>query len=222
MKEKEIIKQFVLNKEIEDGRESSLIKALEDSRRLYKNKDLWEIIDALSNSNNPNTCEEKMIELTKRMETSFLSLIGYLILLDMIGKVFTKENHFISAIDAFGSPELKEHKYTVKALRNSLAHNYGLVNIPENPIYDENSLHKFTLFEGKNNDGKIFSKEKKWKRENWTDKNDNTSTIVYVQKLVDEIENLIQNLQEKARNEELSICLDGAIEELYARFTIKH
>ena len=89
MKEKEIIKQFVLNKEIEDGRESSLIKALEDSRRLYKNKDLWEIIDALSNSNNPNTCEEKMIELTKRMETSFLSLIGYLILLDMIGKVFT-------------------------------------------------------------------------------------------------------------------------------------
>ncbi len=219
MEAKEIIKQFVLCKDMGNGRESCLIKALEDSRRLYHNEDLWARINA-----NKAGAEEEMIGLTKRIELSFLSLIGYLILLDLIGEVFTekkkKEINIISAINNFGSSELKKCKYIVNALRNSLAHNYGLVNVPDSEQYDEESLHKFTLSEEINGNGEIFKRKQKWKRENWMDKNEDTSTIVNTGKLIREIEILVKNLQENAVSEELSICLDGKIDELYARFTI--
>ncbi len=216
MEEKEIIKQFVSNKDMGGGRESCLGKALEDAKRLYTKEDVWKII----NADNPKT-DKEMTELAKRLELPFLSLIGYLILLDLIGKVFTegKKEHLIYAIDTFGSSELKECKYQVNALRNSLAHNYGLINIPDSLKYDEESLHKFTLSE-KENKEKIFERQQKWERGKWKDKSENTSTIVDVNKLIDEIENLIKNLQEKAKNGELSICLKGGVEELFARFTI--
>lgn len=217
MKEKEIIKQFVLSQDMTQGRESCFFKALEDARRLYKNEDLWARLDS---SDFEKLNEDKKMDLLKGYEIPFLSLIGYLILLDLIGNVFTKKENIVNAIEKFGFPELKECKYIVAALRNSLAHNYGLVNVPANSKYDENSLHKFTLSERENNDGKIFSRKQEWKREDWTDKCEDTSTVVDIKKLINGIEKLIENLQEKARNEELSICLDGSIEELYARFTI--
>ncbi|MCL2327965.1 MAG: hypothetical protein FWC39_05555 [Bacteroidetes bacterium] len=216
MEKKEIIKQFVLNKDMGNGRESCLVKALEDARRLYTNEDLWKRIDNLSDYSN----QEEMIELAKRVEIPFLSLIGYLILLDLIGNVFTQKENIIKAIETFGSPKLKECKHQVNALRNSLAHNYGLINIPNNSKYDEQSLHKFTLLE-KENSEKIFDRKQQWERGKWKDKNEDTSTIVYVKNLVNEIEKLIKNLQEDAENDKLSIYLDGGIEELRARFTIE-
>jgi hypothetical protein len=234
MEEKEIIKQFVLGKDMGNGRESCLMKALEDARRLYAKEELWRIINA------PDfdcLSIDKRIELVKRMEISFLSLIGYLISLDLIGTVFAEPktkpktkpktetktnitNAIINAIETFGSPELKECKYAVNALRNSLAHNYGLVNTPYKLENDKESLHKFTLSEEENNDGNIFDRKQEWERGNWKDKNENSSTVVNVRKLIKEIENLIENLQEKAKNGKLPIYLDGNINELYARFTI--
>jgi len=221
MEEKDTIKAFVSEREMEDGRESCLVRALEDANVLYSKKEvLQRIADLLNSSNEEDNCEVEKL-LNQMQNIPFLSLVGYLILLDLIGEVFSTKSNIVKAIDSFGSEELKEHKWTVNALRNSLAHNYGLVNIPNNKAHDSNSLHKFTLIDGSNKEDKIFERERTPTRKSiWSDKSEDTSTKVYVPTLIKEIEKLYRTLKQEVENGNYKLCLSGGIEELKSRFTI--
>jgi hypothetical protein len=220
MNEKEFIEAFVSQREINDGnikRESCLVRLLDDADRLYLQKDIIKQMNDCILDKNDHKLEALGNQLS---DIPFLPLIGYLILLDLIGEVFTeKENKIINAIDCFGSDKLKQCKWVVYALRNSLAHNYGLINIPKNKKKDSNSLHKFTL-SSETNKIEIFENRKKWKRNDWKDKSEATSTKVYVDELIKEIKELHKTLEKKVKKGEYNLYLSGGIEELKSRFTI--
>ena len=225
MNDLEFVKCFVSEREINDNgikRESCLKRALEDAKRLYSKEDTLQEIVLRSHNQEYNHERDKQL-MYQMNDIPFLSLVGYLILLDLIGEVFTKKrkdsNNITNAIDYFGSEKLKECKWTVNALRNSLAHNYGLINIPRHKKDDPNSLHKFMLLLEKL-DTEIFEKEKDWTRNDWRDKFESTSTKVYMPNLIDEIENLYKKLIEKVEKGDYKIYLKGGIEELKSRFTI--
>jgi len=223
MDKNDFIKKFVSEREIDDDgikRESCLVRALEDAERFYCQKDIMkEIVNLLVyEGNKENTHEIKKL-LNQFSDIPFLSLIGYLILLDLIGEVFTDAgNNITNAIDYFGSNELKQYKWEVNALRNSLAHNYGLINIPERKAHDVNSLHKFILSKRRNKD--IFVRITNWTREDWNDKSETTSTRVYVDSLIEEIKKLHENLKKEVIKGNNKLYLSGGIEELKSRFTI--
>lgn len=173
---------------------------------------------------------------------SFIGLINYLLILDLIGEVFklkkSKSNienqpKIYKALKQFTSLKDKDI-YTINALRNSLAHNYGLVNIPDNiNKHKGTSLHKFILLNSDDSElikypeieWKIVvsedDKENQSKKINFKDKDEKSSTKVSPIKLQELVEEVYQNLLNELTNNnvELSKSING-IDELNARFTI--
>jgi hypothetical protein len=214
--EKEVIKKFVSEKCMGEGRESCLMMALENARILCgRDKITGKKID----TDIVRSCEFK--QNTICTQTSFSGLIHYLLLLDLIGSVFIhKENNIARAIKHF-YPEMDDREvYTIVALRNSLAHNYGLVNIPTKEEYDENSLHKFTLDNFGELDTMIKLPEIIWDKK-FPNKDEKMSTNIDVPKLIDFIEDIYKSFKEEVIDGKLKLKLIE-IEELKARFTITH
>ena len=225
MNDMDFVKAFVSQREIIDEgikRESCLVRALEDARRLYSKEDtLQEIV--LRSQNQENNPERENQLMYQMGDIPFLSLVGYLILLDLIGEVFTKKgkgNNIENAINYFGTKNLRHCKCEVYALRNSLAHNYGLINIHPKPQKDADYSHKFMLSTESSNIG-IFEKAGDWQRKDWSDKSETTSTKVNVPRLIEEIENLHKTLIQKVEDGDYAIGLQDGIEELKSRFTIR-
>lgn len=152
----------------------------------------------------------------------FSALLSYLICLEQIGTIFYlenkknqgKSNGIINAINIF-SPGLSNQKcIALKNLRNSLGHAYGLVNID----YQKKGTHKFTIdFREESKDIiKIPDKKKAWDG-NYLDKNEESSTIVYVFPLIRFIEKTIQKVINEYHNGNLRFIF---YEEIKARFTV--
>lgn len=212
MNEKEFIKRFTSELVIEEidknhKRYSCLMLALTDARKLTARdqktgKPNYDLLENEKSFFDPN---------------SFICLINYLLILDLIGEVFVKgkDKNIMKALSKFGAEISKEDKYAIKALRNSFAHNYGLINISKNKEF----CHKFIL-EFSENSLIIKHPEIEWDGIFNKTKSDVTSTTIYVKNLIDYIEDIWKKLNTEIDGETIDIVLDDRIEELKSRFTV--
>ena len=147
----------------------------------------------------------------------FSGLINYLIFLEQVGTIFklasAKSSGIHIALENF-STLTEEQIFAVRALRNSLTHNYGLATeiIPQNL----NKRHKFTLSIERNLEV-IRLPTIKWHGD-FSDKNEQTNTTVFIIDLCDIIESAYSKLKEENENNNVEIVLGR--DELKSRFTI--
>jgi|JI10StandDraft_1071094.scaffolds.fasta_scaffold240541_2 hypothetical protein len=225
MSEREFIRKFINERVIEEKRNSCLVVALQDARKLTGRHPQTGFQSNIILSNvNEKVMNEKIIYDSN----SFLGLIGYLILMDLIGSLFKQkenENGICIALEKFSKNLNKEERFVIKALRNSLAHNYSLINIPQKAktpdkqqSKDKKELHKFELiYEDTDFIISVPLESDRWIRDDFKNKLDVSNTKIGVRKLIDEFENVYGNLKEDYDNDNVTLTL--GLEELKARFT---
>jgi hypothetical protein len=149
----------------------------------------------------------------------FSGLINYLIFLEQIGSIFElksrKKNGIHIALENFSFLS-SQQIVAIRALRNSMTHNFGLASeiIPEN----KGKRHKFTLSIERN--ANIVSLPKnKWEGD-FTDKSEQSNTIIYIIDLSDLVENIYSQLKTEVSSNNIKIALKNGLDELKARFTI--
>ena len=157
---------------------------------------------------------------------SFIGIINYLLVLELIGMVFkkrafttNKKNSIFKSLKQFSSLSDTDIDVII-SLRNSLAHNYGLVNIPESQKEYKNKRHLFTLINTESAQ-LIDYPNKSWNGSYKTKMND-MYTKIGVHKLFDLVESVYLNLKSSLEQGDVDYALDGGIEELKTRFTIMH
>lgn len=153
-------------------------------------------------------------------ETSFASITFYLIVLDIIGEVFTIKNFTFSnssnskiykALDQFSrysntfddtnesKKEKAKIKWTLVALRNCLVHNHGLINI------SNKAKHKFIIDNDKNEKATLITFPTKDWSGIYMDRDDQKSTIINRRKLFELIEETYITLVQKIASDEVKL-----------------
>ncbi|TAJ10497.1 hypothetical protein DMA11_18885 [Marinilabiliaceae bacterium JC017] len=217
MTDTDFIKKFANSKEIEKNRYSCLIIALQDARKITGRD--------MKNGNITNDILENDHSFLDPY--SFIGVVNYLLILELIGEIFrlksfttNKKNNIYKTLKQFSYSLDDKDIDTIIALRNSLAHNYGLINIPHKQNEYITKLHKFTLINTRN------ANLIKFPLQNWnldySDKSDETSTQISVIKLQDLIETVYKNLTTEIDNNAVELALKKGIDELKARFTIRY
>jgi len=222
MEDIDFIKKFTNSIEVESNIYSCLMIAISDARKITgrnieTGKQEFNILVGNNDFLNPD---------------SFIGIINYLLILDMIGEIF-KKNGFTfgkknknkkigKALKQFGGVISDCDIDVIVALRNSLAHNYGLINIPWEVSENGTKRHKFTLI---NTDCEFLIKyppeNNRWDGD-FKDKSETTSTEVSKENLINLIETVFKNLKQDLENNEVKLALNDGIDELKARFTIKY
>lgn len=206
--------KFAESFEIENGRFSCLKLALDDARKL-------------AGRNPENGNEEKDFLETKNSflnPYSYIGIINYLLILELIGEVFhlkgftsRKDNKIYLAFKQFDNTLSDNEIDAIISLRNCLAHNYGLVNIP-NPSEFSTKLHRFVLLNNRNTFiikfpsipwDCIFSND-----------SDSNLTAVSVPNLIELIEKTYSKLLYELHNNNVTLKLNNGVDELKRRFTI--
>lgn len=218
--EQQFLIDFATNRTISDNRQSCLVQTLSDARTICGfNPDSGEVeANLLLNSNGDKAL----------FQNSFSGLIMYLISLEMIGKVFnkkpnlkdTKKNGIKRAIEQFSGIS-KEDKFAIVALRNSLVHTTGLVNLPLYKNTKDLDRHKFSL-DYKSPDGDIVEMPSTRWNGKYTSKEDNQSTVIHVTPLIKAIEKIYERVLVDLNQGLIELNLEGGIEELKARYTLVH
>lgn len=220
MNENNYLKKFTRSIKIESHRYSCLMLALQDARKIAGRNILNGQItnDILENDQsfmNPY---------------SFVGVVNYLLILELIGEIFrlktfstNKSNKIYKALKQFSASDmtmtsLNERDIdTIIALRNSLAHNYGLINIPSEKE-KKTKLHKFILLN--NDNSELIKYPMQIWNEDFADKSEETSTQISVIKLQDLVERVFLNLTTEIENDTVDLALEKGLDELKARFTI--
>lgn len=216
MSEDDFIKKFISQLQIEDNRYSCLIMALSDARMItgrntktgIKEHDIILLNDKFFDSN------------------SFSGLIQYLIILDMIGTIFKtgfttkKTNKIYKALKQYSNLNDSDIDIII-SLRNSLAHNYGLINIPDSTNDYPTKLHKFTIINDPSAQLIEYPTEI-WNTVDYSNKKEESSTKIGYNKLCDLVESVYINLKASFNNGLTELNLNGGIEELKSRFTVRH
>lgn len=215
MNEKEIIGNFLGVKGYDsfnqENRDSTLMIALSGARKLTGRNIITGIPLGKKEKN------EKIINEVKenRYRSSlFLGITSYLIILDLVGCVFKKKNitkksnvGIIQALIHFSTLE-KPQRDTIKSLRNTLAHNFGLAD----------DTHIFSLSTEYENlielpqEGNQYYKAKTKNNENYTNVNE--------EKLCELIESVYKNLSTEFEADNLTFKNGMDIERLKKNFTI--
>jgi hypothetical protein len=208
--------KFTKMLEIEHNRFSCLTIALRDARQLTgrnleTGKNELNILESSDSFLDPN---------------SFIGIINYLLILDMIGEIFkikgfrtSKKSKIYFALKQFGGDISDKEIDAIIALRNSLAHNYGLINIPRQEER-ETKLHKFSLLNGENS-FLINFPDTPWNGE-FSNKEDANSTEISVSKLIELIEEIHKELIRQIEANNVELRFSKGKEELNSRFTIRH
>jgi len=141
----------------------------------------------------------------------FTSLLHYLILLEQIGIIFVeskgeRKNGILLALDNF-SQLTEEKKKAIKALRNSLAHNFGLTA----------KGYKFVLCQERNSE--IVQPASRTWNGDFLDKSEESDTIIYLNDLIEMIEGIYSELRNKIESNEITSQLSE--NEIKSRFTIR-
>jgi len=188
-----------------DGRESCLMIALENARVLNRR-------DKDGNSFSIDICEklDGLIEFE-----SFIGLANYLLILDMIGVVFTKQKRvgkrIAEVLKKFGNVTCEKERKAICSLRNCLAHNYGLAD-------DQNKI-KFKFILDNTCNEMIKHSIVDWDG-NYCDKEESTSTTINPRKLIDKIEDTYCEVKKQVFAGTLNTNM--SVNELESRFTIKN
>jgi hypothetical protein len=190
----EFLEKFVCDKLIESNRYSSFSNALEDARKITGRDGATGALKhhILTNKNNGHL-----------EPYSFIGITNYLLLLEIIGKVFepnvssSGKKGIRVALQHFSDIDEKD-QYVIEALRNALVHSYSLVNIPSNQDYHENSQHLFTL-SASEDAPLILYPDISWDG-NFNNKAKNRSAIVQTNRLFDEVELTLENVRAGVRD----------------------
>jgi len=154
------------------------------------------------------------------------SLLLYLNCLEQIGSLFEDDEHGINrAVNEFHNKrtnrkldEVTEDELTaIRNLRNSLAHNLGLVNI--NPKTKE-ATHKYTLEFTYKSGSRIVDLPPIPFNGDYTDKMEETSVKIYVPALIEMVEGVIAEVQNRFKSGTLKPD-ESRFSEIQTRFTIR-
>lgn len=147
----------------------------------------------------------------------------YMSLLDQVGEVldrvgqtpsaYVRTNTFLKALDLFRTNNEAENK-ALYALRNSFAHDFGLVNIPPNG--DPLLQHHFTVFGG-TVEPLVTLPSSRWGGP-ITSRNDSNVTRINLELLGDVVENIYSILVQLNNQNSLRIALPGGSTELNAKY----
>lgn len=219
MLEKEFIDKFLTINSIETkesvSRYSTLGLALKDAR-LIAGRDIY-----------TGDKKKNYVKNTQSFlyEGSLIGIIGYIIILEIIGEVFErndksikrKKNNITNALKRFSNLRSKDI-YVLIALRNSLAHNYGLANIPKHNKEYNTKRHKFTLVYSKESE-LIEYPSSKWDGD-FFDNSDDTETKIGIIALAELVESVINQVKSLNDVQKIELALKGGFQELKKRFTI--
>lgn len=149
----------------------------------------------------------------------FTALFLYLNILEQIGLLFCKDtlkkNGTKKALEKFDSQINSEERTAIINLRNSLAHNFGLVN------YDpktKKTTHKYTIDMANKSEKVIKLPRQTWDG-NYADKSEETSCIVNAFALIKLVHQIINEAITQYNNNTLSFAIED-LEEIKAKFTI--
>lgn len=152
---------------------------------------------------------------------NYSALLNYLVFLEMVGTIFkpiqsktlNSNNGIYKALKYFGENLDHQEISAIRALRNSLAHNFGLAIKNSKFHY---LTHKFAL-DFSDDKNLITPPIKKWKGK-FSDKSDETLTTINYNNLIQLIENIYQKLLDMNEKGELELAISE--EELNTRFSI--
>lgn len=233
----DFIKKMVNDRQIELNRYSIFVTALEHARQLsgFDKETRMENRLLLDINNN------SILELGQ----SQIGLINYLLILDMLGSVFKKvaseakekkRNSITYVLEQFSILNDKRDRDAIKALRNCLAHNYSLLNIPEwkdesdikygkeniktNAKLEANELHAFSicwkkqpsLIKYPDNANRLTKSNPLRENKHYTE--------ICAERLRDLVEGIFQQIKEGVNNG--SVGSDMSDEEIKSRFTYCH
>ena len=215
--EHEYLIKFASTLNFEEGRNSCLVAALRDARRITGRN-----IDTGERENYFLGADKVVLS-----PYSPIGLVNYLLILDMIGNIFTAKgkeldevkNKIYSALFCFSNLS-EEEIHVVLALRNSLAHNYGLANKKEkkNGKLDQRQTHKFIL-DNTTQAPLICFPKVPWDGQ-FSTKTEDQSTTVGTIALMNLVEEVYHTLLTKLEKGTATLNLAGGIEELNSRFTV--
>ena len=108
-----------------------------------------------------------------------------------------------------------------------MAHNYGLINIPKckkekEEIEDLTKLHKFTLNNLDTAELIVYPVLKLKRDEIFSNKSNDTSTIIGYIKMVELIESVYEKLKAELIEGNVELALKDGLDELKARFTLRN
>lgn len=153
---------------------------------------------------------------------SWLGAIGYMTLMDQIGKCFrpvsqtkiTDANSITKCLRYFTTLSNEEID-AIYALRCAFAHDYSLLNISTTK---PQLNHRFTVYQG--NEGNVVTlPSSAWDGDRNSD-DMNTITLVNLEGLGDLVESICRHLLYLSDRNELVIDLKGGVEELTSRYGI--
>ena len=222
MEEREEIMNLILGRkeEKEGNRMSTLQMALSVARYLacYKLGQAYTWIGFKFDRNMGKNEYETLWRPTNPKSDILAALYLYLNALEQIGVMFFQDernkklNGIKLVMQKYSSMKndkgMKKKITAIKCLRHSLAHNFGLVSS------GKEKYKYILLFDDDERNSIVELPDDSWKG-TWTDKNDNTSTKIYVINLIKEIESIIEKVQSDS---EITFAKD--IEEIKSRFTI--
>ncbi len=213
VEEDKFIQLYIENFEIAENHYSCLSVALSDARKITgriesTGEKAFDILRNRNNFLNPY---------------SLIGLINYLLILDLVGTSFKLKgqpvigtNNIYNALIQF-SKHTEEEINIIIALRNSLAHNYSLVNIPFSKKEASKKLFHFELINSYTPN--LFESNEKWTGVA-SEKSTINSLKVGVDNLIDAIELVYTNLRMEAKNHNLELRINT--EDFIQRFTLKH
>ena len=157
---------------------------------------------------------------------SWLGMLGYLVLLDLIGECFApaepertpvSDVDIVRALAHFGPPELTDDEIlAVYALRCSIAHNYGLVNLGTGRL--ANRLDHAFLLTNRPGAPLVTLPSTRWDRN--LRHAQTMRTVIDVRTLGDLAETVIANVQALDTVGALDVILVDGANELMARFSM--
>ncbi|NCT75066.1 MAG: hypothetical protein GXC78_11080 [Chitinophagaceae bacterium] len=153
---------------------------------------------------------------------SWLGAIGYLSLLDQIGKCFkprtiatiNNENSISKALKYFATHIPDAEVDAIYALRNAFAHDYSLYNINANRI---SYTHHFTVIQSPVHP-LITLPQTQWDG-NIANRTQNNLTVVNLEALGDTVEQVCSRLLQLTSNNDLEVTLAGGSDELIQRYS---
>lgn len=213
MKQKDFIKE-ILQTDIKRSRQYTFMLSLRSARHLlgcnlengeYEHKNITEYY----------------FENGLYFSNMFSGLLNALIFLETIGIIFKPKNNKHTSLKngiarslSYFSKLSKSEIATIRSLRNSFAHNFGLAIV--NDRKKSNLTHKFILSIEKS-DKVIALPEQKWTG-NFNDKSDKTATKVYVFNLIKVMEEVYQNILSLNEKEEIELAIPK--DKLYTCYSI--
>lgn len=200
-----------------DGKKwSCFIMALREARKLCGR-------DIFTGENKNNT----LISLNEDAilgNDSPICLVSYLLVLDLIGEVFKtrsfstkKTNNIYKALKQFSDLQDTEIDVLI-ALRNSLAHNFSLINIPRYERDYPTQRHKFIL-NNIDDDFLIKFPQDPWDGD-YSKKDDKYYTEISTANLIEKIEEVIKCLRTKIESNAVELALREGLAELKGKFLI--